>query len=109
MGLDAIRPTVGALIHLLPGQIEPHCLLNTLAGVVSLVEADPPRARQLLQDFTDCLRAALGALRQAELPLAQELDLAAHHLRLPGARMEDRLQRQPSHRPWAGCAPAWAM
>lgn len=92
--MDAERRSTEAQLKLLQGQIEPHFLFNTLAGVVSLIEVDPPRARQLLQDFTDYLRAALGALRQAQLPLAQELDLVAHYLTLMGARMEDRLQFQ---------------
>ena len=92
--LDAERRSTEAQLRLLQGQIEPHFLFNTLAGVVALIEEDPPRARRLLQDFTDYLRAALGALRQDAQPLAQELDLVGHYLALMRARMEDRLQVQ---------------
>jgi Histidine kinase len=90
--MDAERRSTEAQLRLLQGQIEPHFLFNTLAGVVAMIEDDPPRARRLLQDFTDYLRAALGALRQAEQPLAQELELVGHYLALMHARMEDRLQ-----------------
>ena len=90
--MDAERRSTEARLLLLQGQIEPHFLFNTLAGVVALIDVDPPQARRLLQEFTDYLRAALGALRQAEAPLAQELALVGHYLALMGARMEDRLQ-----------------
>ena len=92
--IDAERRNAEARLRLLQGQIEPHFLFNTLAGVVSLIEEDPPRARQQLQDFTDYLRAALGGLRQDDQPLARELELVGHYLALMRARMEDRLQVQ---------------
>jgi sensor histidine kinase YesM len=76
---------------LLQGQIEPHFLFNTLAGVLSLIDHEPAKAKQMLQDFTEYLRASLGSLRNDQSPLSQELDLAEHYLRLLGARMEDRL------------------
>jgi hypothetical protein len=90
--LDAERRATEAQLRLLQGQIEPHFLFNTLAGLMSLIEADPPKARQVLQAFTDYLRSALGALRQDAAPLGQELTLVAQYLALMQARMEDRLR-----------------
>jgi hypothetical protein len=81
-----------AQLRLLQGQIEPHFLFNTLAGVISLVDHDPPRAKAMLQSFTDYLRASFTTLRRDQGPLAQELDLAEHYLRLLKSRMEDRLE-----------------
>ena len=83
-----------AQLRLLQGQIEPHFLFNTLAGVLSLIDHEPAKAKQMLQDFTEYLRSSLGMLRSDNGPLAQELDLAEHYLRLLGARMEDRLHWQ---------------
>lgn len=80
-----------AQLRLLQGQIEPHFLFNTLAGVLSLIDHEPAKAKQMLHDFTEYLRTSLGQLRNENGPLAQELDLAEHYLRLLGARMEERL------------------
>ncbi|MDT7834814.1 sensor histidine kinase [Aquabacterium sp. OR-4] len=90
--LEAERRATEAQLKLMQGQIEPHFLFNTLAGVVATIEADPPRARQMLQAFTDHLRHALGALRRDDGPLADELALAGTYLQLMQLRMEDRLQ-----------------
>ena len=89
---EAERRATEAQLKLLQGQIEPHFLFNTLAGVVSLIEVDPPQARRLLQAFTDYLRSALGALRSEAAPLDDELGLVQQFLVLMQARMEDRLR-----------------
>jgi len=89
---EAERRATEAQLKLLQGQIEPHFLFNTLAGVVSLIEVDPPQARRLLQAFTDYLRSALGALRSDATPLRDELTLVEQFLVLMQARMEDRLR-----------------
>ena len=72
--------------------MEPHFLFNTLANVLTLIEHDTPKARQMLEAFTDYLRASLAGLRRDECPLGDELDLADAYLRLMQVRMEDRLQ-----------------
>ena len=89
---DTERRASDAQLRLLQGQIEPHFLFNTLAGVIALIEHDAPKARQTLQAFTDYLRASLATLRRDEATLAQELDLAEQYLLLMQARMEDRLR-----------------
>jgi len=81
-----------AQLRLLQAQMEPHFLFNTLASVLTLIDAEPQRAKQMLESFTDYLRATLANLRQAEGSLATELDLAEAYLRLMQLRMEDRLQ-----------------
>jgi two-component sensor histidine kinase len=90
--IDAEKRAAEAQLRLLQGQIEPHFLFNTLAGVISLIDTDAPRARQMLLAFTEYLRSSLTTLRQPQGPLAQELDLAENYLRLLQSRMEDRLQ-----------------
>ncbi len=92
--IEAEKRAAEAQLRLLQGQIEPHFLFNTLAVVISLIEHEPAKARQMLHDFTEYLRSSLGLLRTGEGPLAQELDLAEHYLRLLGSRMEDRLRWQ---------------
>lgn len=92
--IDADKRATEAQLRLLQGQIEPHFLFNTLAGVLSLIDHDPAKAKQMLHDFTEVLRSSLSALRSDASPLAQELQLAESYLRLLGARMEDRLRWQ---------------
>jgi len=80
-----------AQLRLLHAQIEPHFLFNTLATIESLLDADPARARAMLEAFSDHLRAGMTQLRSAETTLAAELDMAANYLRLLQIRMQTRL------------------
>jgi len=81
-----------AQLRLLQGQMEPHFLFNTLANVISLIDADAPRAKHMLEALTDYLRASLGGLRHDDSTLATELDLARRYLELMRTRMGDRLR-----------------
>lgn len=81
-----------AQLRLLQAQIEPHFLFNTLANIESLLDADPPRARAMLEAFSDHLRAGMGQLRVEETTLGAELDMAANYLRLLQIRMGTRLR-----------------
>jgi LytS/YehU family sensor histidine kinase len=72
--------------------MEPHFLFNTLANVLSLIDHDAPRARLMLEGFTDYLRSSLGSLRHQDATLGSELDLARAYLGLMQMRMEDRLR-----------------
>ena len=81
-----------AQLRLLQGQMEPHFLFNTLANVISLIDADAARAKHMLEALTDYLRASLGGLRHDESTLAIELDLASRYLQLMRTRMGERLR-----------------
>ena len=81
-----------AQLRLLQGQMEPHFLFNTLANVISLIDADAPRARHMLEALTDYLRASLAGLRHDDSTVAVELDLARRYLELMRTRMGERLQ-----------------
>ncbi len=86
------RRATEAQLHLLQAQIEPQFLFNTLADVQGLLDHDPERARQMLEEFTDYLRASLGQLRRADSSLAAELDMARCYLQLLRLRMGERLR-----------------
>jgi two-component sensor histidine kinase len=81
-----------AQLRLLQAQIEPHFLFNTLANVHSLIDLDTPRAKQMLESFTDYLRASLGQLRDTDSTLAAELAMVRNYLTLLQIRMDDRLR-----------------
>ena len=76
----------------LQAQIEPHFLFNSLAAVQSLIKPAPDRALEMLEHFTDYLRASLSALREDNCPLAAELQLARSYLGLMQIRMGERLR-----------------
>lgn len=88
----AERRATEAQLRLLQAQIEPHFLFNTLANVHSLMDHDPPKAKQMLSSFTDYLRATLGTLRSETSTVGHEIDLAQSYLQLLQMRMEDRLR-----------------
>ena len=90
--LQAEKRDAEAQLRLLQGQIEPHFLFNTLANVSSLMDEDVPRAKLMLETFTDYLRASLGSLRRLDATLGAELDLVGHYLELMKTRMEERMQ-----------------
>jgi signal transduction histidine kinase len=89
--LRAERQAAEAQLRLLQGQMEPHFLFNTLANVVGLMEVDTPRAKRMLESFTDYLRASLLSLRASDHTLGAELDLISAYLQVVKVRMEDRL------------------
>ena len=87
-----LRQAMEAQLRLLQAQIEPHFLFNTLANVQSLMDRDAPRAKQMLETFTDYLRASLDQLRTSDSTLAIELAMIRSYLELLQIRMEERLR-----------------
>lgn len=85
------RRSKEAELKLLQAQIEPHYLFNTLANVRSLIDFAPREAGEMLDAFTEHLRASLTSMRAELVPLDQELALVGHYLRLMQLRMGERL------------------
>ncbi len=81
-----------ARLRALQAQIEPHFLYNTLANVLSLIDAQPAQARHMLERFIDYLRASLTASRAEQATLGAELDLAGAYLDVLAVRMGERLR-----------------
>ncbi len=90
--MDAERRATETQLRLLQAQIEPHFLFNTLANVLSLMDHEPARAKQMLESFTDYLRASLGSLRRDDSLVGDELEVARSYLELLQTRMDDRLR-----------------
>ena len=85
---------------LLQAQVEPHFLFNTLAHLRRLAHTDPRAARGMLAELRHYLAAALPELRQAQTPLARELDLvraflALHQRRIGPERLSLRYDIAP--------------
>jgi LytS/YehU family sensor histidine kinase len=90
--LRAERRAAEAQLRLLQGQIEPHFLFNTLANVLSLMDADTVAARRMLETFIDYLRASLTPIRNESCTLGAEIELVQAYLQLLQMRMGDRLR-----------------
>jgi signal transduction histidine kinase len=86
------REAALADLRALQAQIEPHFLFNTLANVVSLVDADPAKAKRMLESFNRFLRASLAATRTESTTLGAEGDLIAAYLDVLQVRMGPRLR-----------------
>jgi len=89
--IQAENRATEAQLRLLQAQIEPHFLFNTLANVVSLMEADAPRAKSMLEAFVDYLRASLSGLGHGRHTLGDEIDLIDAYMKIIKIRMEHRL------------------
>ncbi len=85
------RQASDARLHLLAAQVAPHFLFNTLANVQALVDAQSPRAADVLRSLTAYLRAAVPRLHESATTLGQEVELVQAYLELMHMRMPDRL------------------
>jgi LytS/YehU family sensor histidine kinase len=89
---EQARREAEAHLKLLQAQVEPHFLFNTLANLGSLIDADPARARQLLDRLNDWLRAALDRSRGETGSLGDELVLLENWLAILALRFGPRLR-----------------
>lgn len=78
-------------LRLMQAQLAPQFLFTTLAGVQDLIDHEPLRAKQMLECFTDHLRASLAQLRDAESSLAAELETVGNYLQLLRIRTAEQL------------------
>jgi len=85
------RQAVLANLRALQAQIEPHFLFNTLANATSLIDADPARAKHMLEVFIRFLRGSLAATRHHTTTLADEFALLRDFLDVLAVRMGERL------------------
>ncbi len=86
----AEREATLARMQLLEAQVEPHFLYNTLAHVMSLVDAEPALAKHMLHSLIDLLRATAQAGQQTAT-LRSQIALLRAYLDLIGSRMGVRL------------------
>lgn len=89
--LAAEKAAVEAALRALQAQIEPHFLFNTMANVVSLIEAEPATAKRMLESFIHYLRSTLQASRRERATLGDELEIVTAYLDLLKIRMGERL------------------
>ncbi len=79
-----------AQLKLLEAQIEPHFLYNTLANVISLVDADPAAAKRMVARLIDFLRHAARS-GPAGATVGRQFELLQAYLDLMALRTNARL------------------
>ncbi len=99
------QPRADAVARLaeLQARIRPHFLFNTLNTAITLVQLDPQRAENMLEDLSELFRVAL-ADDGAAVTLAQEVELARRYLEIEQVRFGDRLRLNWQLDPGAGSA-----
>lgn len=85
------RALVVSQLQVLQSQIEPHFLFNTLANLQMLIDANPRKAKQLLERLTELLRISLKKSRRQWIMLGDEIDLLDAYLGIQSMRLGDRL------------------
>ena len=84
--IAAEREATLARMQLLEAQVEPHFLYNTLAHVVSLVDAEPAVAKRMLDRLIVLLRATASATERTST-LGAQAELLRAYLELIALRM----------------------
>ena len=86
------KALVVSQLQVLQSQIEPHFLFNTLANLQVLIDADPKKAKQLLERLTELLRISLKKSRREWIRLGDEIDLLDAYLGIQSMRLGERLK-----------------
>ena len=84
---------VQARLDTLRGQLHPHFIFNTLNAAATLMHDDVNAADHMLTQLGDLLRMSLDR-EQAEITLAEEMELAERYLSIMRYRFSDRLTTQ---------------
>jgi sensor histidine kinase YesM len=87
----AQRQVQMARFKLLEAQVEPHFLYNTLANVISMIDAEPATAKRMLERLIDYLRGTAVAAGIGEATLGGQLALLRAYLDLIVLRLGSRL------------------
>lgn len=77
-------------LQALQARIRPHFLFNTINSVLSLIQLDPPKAEQMVENLAQLFRASLSA--RGEVSLLDEVSLCKSYLDIESIRLGDRLQ-----------------
>ena len=81
--------TVAKLAEL-QSRIRPHFLFNTLNSAIALIQDEPHKAEQMLQDLSDLFHHALKD-PNSQSSLEKEIEIAKLYLDIEKIRFEDRL------------------
>jgi two-component system LytT family sensor kinase len=88
---DLQRRLVEARLQSLRAQLHPHFLFNALNTISAFTETNPQKARRLMSQLGDLLRASLTHASQPLVTLGEELTFLDDYLAIESARFEGRI------------------
>ncbi len=100
--LEAMVAT--AQLNALRAQLEPHFLFNTLQAVSTLMRSDVGLADRTLGQLSTLLRRIVDSADVQEVPLSDELELAAEYLAIQSTRFQTHLTVETRVEPGIGKA-----
>ncbi|BAJ04287.1 sensor histidine kinase [Shewanella violacea] len=86
------RDRIEMELHLLQAQIEPHFFYNTLANLHNLIDIDPDKAKNLLEELTEYLRSTVHQFRHKFIMLSEELEMIHRYLNIQQIRFGKQLR-----------------
>ncbi|HEY3929245.1 MAG TPA: histidine kinase [Candidatus Koribacter sp.] len=89
--IDLRRALAENDLALLKTQLHPHFLFNTLQGISSLTEEDPPLAKKMVVALGRLLREALNHSSVDLIPLQLEMEFIHSYLAIEKMRLGERL------------------
>ena len=77
-------------ISTMMSQIRPHFIYNTLGSIEQLCELDPPKAGELVHNFSKYLRGNFGELDNPKpILMSQEMEHVHHYINIENVRFPD--------------------
>jgi sensor histidine kinase YesM len=89
--LSLEKEKLNADLKLLQAQVEPHFLFNTLSNILSLIDYDTKKGKQMLENLTQYLRSSLIQSRKPSNRIADEINMIKTYLDIFKIRMGKRL------------------
>lgn len=73
-------------------QLHPHFILNSLNSIVSLIDSDPARAREMVVGLSQLLHASFRGIDEEMVPLEREIEMTRAYLAIEQIRFGSRLR-----------------
>ena len=73
-------------------QINPHFFMNTLNNIHALVDIDPEKAKESIEEFSKMMRFVLYEGNRTTIPLAKEVDFLRHYVALMRMRYAETVR-----------------
>jgi len=90
------RAKAEAELQNLKSQVNPHFLLNTLNNIYALIDFDPTKAQQAVQDLSKLLRHLLYDNNQTFVSLSREVNFMQNYIDLMRIRLSDNIKLSTS-------------
>ena len=87
------QASLNARYEALQARIRPHFLFNSMNIIASLIQIDPDKAEQAVEDLSDLFRSSLQENTNS-IAIEREIELCKRYLRIEGHRLGERLKSQ---------------